>query len=164
MHEIYMKEALIEAKFAYDAGDFPVGCVIVDGNGVVCRGRRRNSTSGNEIDHAEIMALRELYAIHGDRISDELAIYSTMEPCLMCYTTLTLNNIHTVVYGFEDVMGGGTDLRIQDLRPLYSSKEIKIIPHIMRNECLQLFKMFFKEDREGYWQDSLLAQYTLDQD
>ena len=158
-----MKEALNEAMRAYDAGDFPVGCVIVDHNGVVCRGRRKNSTTGNEIDHAEIMALRELYASHGDRISNELTVYSTMEPCLMCYATLILNNIHTIVYGFEDVMGGGTNLKIQDLRPLYSSKDIQIIHHIMRDECLQLFKMFFKEDKDGYWQDSLLAQYTLSQ-
>ncbi len=163
MHEIYMSEAISEARCAYDAGDFPVGCVIVDRNGVVCRGRRINSI-GNEIDHAEIVALRELYASHGDRIGDELTVYSTMEPCLMCFSTLILNNIHTIVYGFEDVMGGGTNLKINDLRPLYSSKDIQIIPHIKRDECLQLFKMFFKDDKEGYWQDSLLAQYTLSQD
>lgn len=163
MHEKYMRAALVEAELAYRAGDFPVGCVIADEKGIICRGRRMNSSANNEIDHAEIMALRELFVNYTDRISHNLRVYSTMEPCLMCYSTLILNNIHTIVYGYEDVMGGGTTVNLRNLRPLYSSKEIEIIPHILRSDCLQLFKRFFREDLDGYWKDSLLAKYTLSQ-
>ncbi len=159
-----MQIALEEAELALRVGDFPVGCVLVDNDGVVCRGRRINSTANNEIDHAEIMVLRKLYKKHADRLANDLVIYSTMEPCLMCYTTLILNNIQTIVYGYEDTMGGGTNLQLSELSPLYSSKNIEIIPHILRNECLHLFKKFFSTNQDGYWQDSLLAQYTLRQD
>ncbi len=164
MHEQYMKEALLEAEKALKNGDFPVGCVIVDRDkGIVSRGRRRNSLQKNEMDHAEILALRELYTKQSQGVGKDLLLYSTMEPCLMCYSTLILNNIHTIVYGYEDVMGGGTNLQLGELKPLYSHKEIQLIPHILRSECLQLFKDFFTADEIGYWQDSLLAQYTLNQ-
>ena len=163
MHKEYMMMALEEAKKALDEGDFPVGCVIVAGEQVVSRGRRRNSTSQSEMDHAEIMALRQLYSIYNDGLPENLKIYSTMEPCLMCYSTLILNNVQSIVYAYEDVMGGGTNLDLQSLKPLYSHRNVEIIPGILRDESLALFKKFFSSDESGYWKESLLAQYTLDQ-
>jgi tRNA(adenine34) deaminase len=67
------------------------------------------------------------------------------------------------VYGYEDIMGGGTNLILDQLKPLYASMKIEIIPGILRAESLQLFQQFFSKDSSGYWQDSLLAQYTLAQ-
>ena len=86
-----------------------------------------------------------------------------MEPCLMCYVTLLLNGIRKFVYGFEDVMGGGTNLDLQQLNPLYREMEIDIVPHVMRRESLELFKTFFENPANTYWQDSPLAQYILAQ-
>jgi len=163
MHEEFMKLALDEARVALRCGDFPVGCVITDGVRVICSGRRKNSREDNELDHAEVVALREMYRLPPEKRSGELVIYSTMEPCLMCFTTLILNNIKTIVYAYEDVMGGGTNLSLTGLKPLYASMEITVIPYILRQESVQLFRDFFADDDNGYWQDSLLAQYTLRQ-
>ncbi len=163
MHEEYMKMALAEAEQALRAGDFPVGCVITDETGLLSRGRRINSSSGNELDHAEIVALRKLYAEYPQRDWGDLAIYSTMEPCLMCFSTLILNNVHTIVYAYEDAMGGGTSLPLAGLKPLYSSKKMVIVADVLRRESLALFKRFFQEDTYGYWRNSLLAEYTLRQ-
>lgn len=164
MHEKYMAIALGEAKKALSAGDFPVGCVITDANGVICKAKRENSgVQGNELDHAEIVALRKLYLAHRHRIAPGLIIYSTMEPCLMCFSTLILNNITTIVYAYEDVMGGGTNVELQALNPLYASMKVDIISHISRVDSLLLFKKFFGKNQNKYLHESLLARYTLEQ-
>lgn len=162
MHEKYMKLALDEARIALNSGEFPVGCVITDGEGLICSGRRQNSRQNNEMDHAEILALREIYHSCPEKLSGgDLVLYSTMEPCLMCFSTLILNNVTTIVYAYEDIMGGGTGLPLLQLKPLYASMNIKIIPNVLREESIRLFREFFAEDENGYWRNSLLAEYTL---
>ena len=164
-HEKYMKEALQEAREALIAGEFPVGCIMVHEDEIVSRGRRINSRPPheNELDHAEIMALRKLFALHPEIDRSRITVYSTMEPCLMCYVTLLLNGIRTFVYGYEDIMGGGTSLALQELLPLYREMTVAITPHILRRESLALFKNFFGDHENTYWQDSPLARYTLSQ-
>ena len=164
-HETYMKEALLEAREALIAGEFPVGCVMVHENKIVSRGRRINSKPPyeNELDHAEIMALRKLFARRPEINRANITVYSTMEPCLMCYATLLLNGMRTIVYGYEDIMGGGTGLALKELLPLYSEMSVAIIPHILRQESLELFRIFFADHDNTYWQDSPLARYTLSQ-
>jgi tRNA(adenine34) deaminase len=163
-HAQYMQEALTEADKALREGEFPVGCVITRNDKIVARGHRINSRNhANELDHAEVTALRTLFQDHGGDDDSPLTIYSTMEPCLMCFATLILNNVQTIVYGYEDAMGGGTRLDFSSLPPLYQDMEITIIPHVLRQESLALFKKFFSNPETNYWPDSLLSQYTLSQ-
>ena len=163
-HEQYMRLALVQAAEAARNGEFPVGCVLVYENRVVATGARRNSVNNpNEIDHAEIVALRALIHRGDDCDFSRVALYSTMEPCLMCFSTLILSGVRTIVYGYEDAMGGGTGLKLSDLPPLYADMDVSIIPHILRDECLTLFKEFFSANDNVYWKDSLLARYTLQQ-
>jgi tRNA(adenine34) deaminase len=164
-HENFMRQALGEAGQALALGEFPVGCVMVYEGEVINRGRRINSKipNENELDHAEIVALRELFDHHPDIDRSKIVVYSTMEPCLMCYVTLLLNGIRKIVYGYEDIMGGGTNLDLQTLNPLYKEMSVEIIPHVMRRESLELFRTFFSAPDNIYWQDSPLAHYTLAQ-
>jgi tRNA(adenine34) deaminase len=169
VHEQFMAHALEEAELALSRNEFPVGCVIVNDGKIVAKGCRKNSKffddqqAANELDHAEIVALRELVSSKPDGDRTKTIVYSTMEPCLMCFSTLILNNIHTIVYAYEDVMGGGTNLPLHRLAPLYKQKQLTIVPHVLRSRSLHLFKRFFASPTNKYWQDSLLAQYTLDQ-
>jgi tRNA(adenine34) deaminase len=160
-----MTAALAEAEQALAAGEFPVGCVLVHEGEIVASGRRLNSQgpATNELDHAEIVALRQLFATRPELDRSRITAYSTMEPCLMCYSTLLLNNIRTIVYGYEDVMGGGTNLPLTHLLPLYQAMQPSITPHVLREESVALFKKFFADPRQAYWQGSLLADYTLRQ-
>jgi len=164
-----MGKALNLAKTALNDGEFPVGCLLVHQNQIVARGVRAGtiqSVSGgpvNEIDHAEMVALRLFYQA-GESINPlETTIYCTMEPCLMCYAAILLAGIGTIVYAYEDVMGGGTQSDLKKLAPLYRNKQITIIPHIRRNESVALFKAYFRDEKTAYWQGSYLAQYTLAQ-
>lgn len=160
-----MTAALAEAEAALASGEFPVGCVLVYDNEIVARGRRINSQglATNELDHAEIMALRQLFASRPELDRSRITAYCTMEPCLMCFSTLLLNNIRTMVYGYEDVMGGGTTLPLTQLNPLYQAMQPVVTPHVLREESVALFKKFFADPKQAYWQGSQLAAYTLRQ-
>lgn len=158
-----MTEALKEARLALLEGDFPVGCILVAGESIVGRGHRKNSGAGsrNEIDHAEVVTLRQFIRYHPDMDCSRLTVYSTMEPCLMCFATMLLSGIRTFVWAYEDIMGGGTSLPLHQLSPLYAGMDVDLVPEVLRSQSLQLFQEFFR--KYAYWEDSLLSEYTLAQ-
>jgi tRNA(adenine34) deaminase len=160
--EIFMGEALSMAKEALLAGEFPVGCVFVHKNRVVARGSRVSSagSSINEIDHAEIMALREFYTLPPTD-PKEITVYCTLEPCLMCFAALAIAGVGKIVYAYEDAMGGGTGCRLETLSPFYRERQPAVVPHMLREESLNLFKAFFKNPETDYLKNTHLAAYTL---
>ncbi|AGF78843.1 cytosine/adenosine deaminase [Desulfocapsa sulfexigens DSM 10523] len=166
-HEKYMQIALDQATEALRQGEFPVGAILVEGGRVVASGRRIHSrgfaAAVNEIDHAEIVALRTFLSQGQIVKPGELVVYSTMEPCLMCYSTMILNGIRHIVYAYEDVMGGGTNLPLKQLNPLYAEMDVVITPNVLREQSLALFQEFFANPENTYWKDSILANYTLNQ-
>ena len=161
----FMTAAIDMARTALEGGEFPVGCVIADGDTVVARGHRTGTAggAGNEIDHAEINALRCLCATRPDMDRSTLTLYCTMEPCLMCFSAIVLSGIGRIVYAYEDVMGGGTRLDRSDLPPLYRDAKLTVIPGVLRKNSLVLFQRFFADSDNPYWSNSLLSRYTLAQ-
>jgi tRNA(adenine34) deaminase len=164
-YEFFMSKALAEAHQALSMGEFPVGCVIVYENRVLVTGVRHHSApeDQNELDHAEMLALRRLVDLDEKIDRKKVTLFSTLEPCLMCYAALIVNGIRQIVYAYEDVMGGGTSLDLKGLNPFYRDMNIAVIPHVSRQESLKLFKEFFSDPQSDYLKESLLAQYTLKQ-
>lgn len=163
-HKKYMRLAIEQAHIAYKNGEFPVGCVIVSEDVVVATGMRANTMKGvSEMDHGEIIALRNLLQDDVKYDMSKITVYATMEPCLMCYSTLILNGVRKIVYAYEDVMGGGTNLPLFQLNPLYKEMKVEVVGKVMRNESLQLFKQFFNNSENRYWKDSILSKYTINQ-
>lgn len=162
---LFMKAALDLANQALAEGDFPVGCVIASGASVVAVGRRTGTIGEavNEIDHAEINALRTLYVQAPEQDRRELTIYTTMEPCLMCFAAIMLSGIGRVVYAYEDVMGGAAGTDRSGLAPLYRDSPIKVVAGVLRRDSLILFQRFFTGRNNKYWSNSLLSRYTLGQ-
>ena len=140
-----------------------MGCVLVRDGQVVASARRQNSAGAvaNELDHAEVLALRALLQANPGTACGEITAYSTMEPCLMCFATLLLSGIRRFVWAYEDVMGGGTGLPLRQLPELYADMRVDLVPGVLRNEALALFQEFFR--CHAYWADSPLARYTLAQ-
>lgn len=161
----FMTIALEKAKIALSKGEFPVGCVIVSDNRTIATGARICSFGEkiNEIDHAEMVALRQLAEAEPALKKGRLTLFCTMEPCLMCYGAIILSGISRIVYAYEDVMGGGTRCDLKKLSPLYRDARVEIIPDVMRTESLALFKEFFANPENHYWRESVLSKYTLEQ-
>jgi tRNA(adenine34) deaminase len=164
-YDRFMGAALKEAQKALARGDFPVGCVVVHRDRILARGSRKGTCGDarNELDHAEMVALRRLAARPEALDPLGVVVFSTLEPCLMCFSALILHGIGEVVYGYEDAMGGGTACNRSHLSPLYRDSRIRVRPGVRRGESLALFKAFFADPRCRYWCGSQLAEYTLKQ-
>jgi tRNA(adenine34) deaminase len=164
-YEHYMGEALREARKALGRGEFPVGCVMVHEDRIIARGSRKGTCANgrNELDHAEMVALRRLAARKEPLEPASISVFSTMEPCLMCFGALMLHGIRQIVFAYEDPMGGATACDRSRLSPLYRDNPIRVRPGVCRGDSLVLFKAFFSDPRNTYWRGSHLAQYTLRQ-
>jgi tRNA(adenine34) deaminase len=164
-YKYFMGKALEQAKKAFDAGEFPVGCVIVYRDTIVATGSRKGTLGKfpNEIDHAEIIALKQLIDLKVNIDKNRVVLFTTLEPCMMCLGAMILSGISEIVYAYEDIMGGGTNCDLTKLTPLYKDCRISIVPNVLRQESLELFKAFFKNPKNSYWRGSLLSGYTLNQ-
>lgn len=162
--EKYMTIALQQAAEALAVHEFPVGCVMVCDDKIVASGKRTNTYGTvNEMDHAEIVALRALLDLDETVNPADVTVYSTMEPCLMCFSTLLVNGVTKFVYSYEDVMGGGTNLPLKKLSPLYKDLIIHITAGVLREQSLELFKTYFTSSETTYLRETLLAEYTVNQ-
>ncbi|MFW5989414.1 MAG: nucleoside deaminase [Desulfosudaceae bacterium] len=162
-HQTFMRAALERAAAALAAGEFPVGCVIADGTDILARGGRSGSRQPrpDETGHAEIMALKNLFQRPGPADASGLILYSTLEPCLMCFGATLIHGIDTIVYACEDVMGGGTGCDLASLPSLYRNRTISIIPGVLRRESLDLLRSFFSDSRHAYLRQTELAEFVL---
>src|SRR5215468_3143173 len=104
-----MDRALALARAASEAGEAPIGCVIVDANGViVSEGANAPIASHDPTAHAEIVALRAAAAALGNyRLKSGLTLYVTLEPCAMCAGAISHGRIERLVYGASDPKSGG---------------------------------------------------------
>jgi tRNA(adenine34) deaminase len=158
-----MKKALDQAEHALVEGEFPVGCVMAYQDKILVSGSRKGTIGAakNEIDHAEMIALRRLNEIEDKIDTGKITVFCTMEPCLMCYGALILAGVGEIVFAYEDVMGGGTGCELSGLKPLYKNSPVTVVPGVMRAESLKIFKTYFSNPANSYWKQSLLAEYTL---
>lgn len=165
LDEFFMDKALEQANNAFRAGEFPVGCIVAYAGKVLVTGARIGTTVEvpNEVNHAEMIALRRLAELPGKIERRKAALYTTLEPCLMCFGAILLSGVPKIVYAYEDVMGGGTKCDLSLLNPLYANRNIEIVTHVRRKESLTLFKTYFENPKNQYWRGSLLATYTANQ-
>src|SRR5512145_3441197 len=109
--EAHMARALELAAAAGEAGEAPIGCVIVDASGaVVAEGANAPIASCDPTAHAEIVALRAAARKLGNyRLRPDLTLYVTLEPCAMCAGAISHARIARLVYGASDAKGGGVE-------------------------------------------------------
>jgi len=161
-HSVFMKRALEIAEDMLAHGYLPVGAVLVKGNKVIAdnafvKGDKENL---QRLDHAEVVALRRLFQKEVDINVNDVTLYCTFEPCLMCYSSAIIAGITKIVFAYEDVMGGGTNINHAALQPFYSEITMNITNDVCRDESLALFKQYFKNPDNAY-AGKLLESYTL---
>ena len=149
---------------ALAAGEFPVGCVLVHDNDILATGAREGTSGAglNEVDHAEIMALRKFGRLDQNVNMQKVSAFCTLEPCLMCFGALIISGIGRIVFAYEDAMGGGTRCDCTRLPPLYSQSQTIIKSGMLRNDSIKLLKSYFSQPENNYLKDTFLAAYTLD--
>ena len=147
-HEIYMREAVNEAKKAFELDETPIGAVIVPDGKIIGRGYNRRHSEKNPLCHAEIIAINEAAKYIGDWRIENCTIYVTVEPCPMCAGAIVQARIPTVVFGTENVKAGccGSVLNLMQQEKLNHRAEV--ISDVLKEECSSLMKEFFKNMRK----------------
>lgn len=143
-HEHWMREALREADAATDAGDVPVGCVIVDFDGSeLARGRNCRERDQDPTAHAEIVALRLAADRRRSWHLDGATVYVTVEPCPMCAGALVNARVARVVYGASDPKAGAVDSAffIGNGAPL--NHQFAVVRGILQQACVERLRRFF---------------------
>ncbi len=138
--EHYMKMALLEAQKASDAGEVPIGALIVMRDKVIGRGNNQVETLTDATAHAEIIALTAAFNYLGSKYLPDATIYVTIEPCAMCCGALYWSKIGRLVYGAPDPKHGGLS-RVK-LHP-----KTKVTGNISAKDCLDLMQNFFIKKR-----------------
>ena len=145
--EKYMRQAILQAKKAYDLDETPIGCVIVHEGKVIGRGYNRRNTDKNPLAHAEITAIRKASRKIGDWRLEECTLYVTLEPCQMCAGAIIQSRIERVVLGCMNPKAGcaGSVLNLLDMKEFNHQVQLEI--GVLGEECSALMKTFFKELR-----------------
>jgi tRNA(adenine34) deaminase len=142
-----MEEALRSAQRALEAGEVPVGAVVVCGAQIVGRGWNRNITDSDPTAHAEIVALREAGATVGNHRLADCDLFATIEPCPMCAGALVHARIRRLVYGADDPKAGAVQSVMQVLSNPQLNHKVEVISGVLAGRSAELLQTFFKSRR-----------------
>lgn len=148
MKEKFMKEALKEAKKAYDKDEIPVGAIIVKDNKIIARAHNLKEGKNNAICHAEILAIQKACKRLGSWRLLDCEMYVTLEPCSMCAGALINSRIRKIYIGTSDEKTGACGSKLNLLKDYKFNHNIEIEKYILKDECEKILKDFFKNLRE----------------
>jgi tRNA(adenine34) deaminase len=152
-HDDFMRLALAQAALARDAGEVPVGAVVVIDGAVVGAGYNQPISGIDPTAHAEIVAMRAAAAATGNYRLTGATMYVTVEPCLMCVGAMVHARIGTVVYGAAEPRSGA-------IVSMTSAHEFAGLNHrlgasggVLEEDCRAIIQEFFKAKRSAIRQD-----------
>lgn len=138
----FMKQALIQAKKAYDKDEVPVGAIIVCDNQIIARAHNYTEALNDVTAHAEMQAFTAAADYLGGKYLNECTLYVTLEPCVMCGGAAYWTQLKKVVYGAKDEKRGFSTLTQNILHP-----KTEIEGGLLQEECAKLLSDFFKSKR-----------------
>uniref|UniRef100_A0A7C4TI23 tRNA-specific adenosine deaminase n=1 Tax=candidate division WOR-3 bacterium TaxID=2052148 RepID=A0A7C4TI23_UNCW3 len=146
--EFFMSEALKEAQRAFEEDEVPIGAVAVYKNKIIGRGHNRTESLQDPTAHAEILAITAAAnTLNSWRLNDVI-IYTTIEPCIMCAGALVLARVKRIVFGARDEKFGGCGSVFNIINEEKLNHKIEIVEGILEKEAISLMKIFFKERRK----------------
>jgi len=140
--EFFMREALKEARRAYELDEVPVGAVIACNNQIIARGHNLTERLTDVTAHAEMQAFTAAANYLGSKYLEDCTLYVTLEPCLMCAGAAYWTQISRIVFGAFDDKRGFTKISSYLLHP-----KTELVKGIMAEECSALIKEFFSRKR-----------------
>lgn len=148
MDEKYMKEALKQAKKAYQIGEVPIGCVIVYQDKIIGRGYNKRNTKKTTLAHAEIIAIQRASKSMGDWRLEDCTMYVTLEPCQMCAGAIVQARMKKVVIGTMNPKAGCSGSILNLLQMKEFNHQVEIEAGVLVESCTEILQSFFKELRE----------------
>jgi tRNA(adenine34) deaminase len=146
-HDSFMQAALDEAGRALEAGEVPIGAVVVMAGELVGRGFNQPIRSGDPTAHAEIVAIREAARATGNYRLTGATLYVTIEPCLMCVGALVHARIGTLVYGAAEPRSGAIASTVRGAELPGHNHRLAVVEGVREDECRALMQAFFREKR-----------------
>jgi Cytosine/adenosine deaminases len=138
----FMKQALVEARKAFDRGEVPVGAVVVSKERIIARAHNLTETLNDVTAHAEMQAITAAAGVLGGKYLNECTLYVTVEPCVMCAGAIAWAQTGKLVFGAEDEKRGYQKFAPDSLHP----KTI-VMKGILAEGSAELMKSFFQKKR-----------------
>jgi tRNA(adenine34) deaminase len=143
----WMSAALDEARRASDAGEVPVGAVIIRGSIVIARGGNRTVRDSDATTHAEVVAIREASRVLETWRLSGCTLYVTVEPCAMCAGAIVLSRLDRVVFGAWDEKAGMAGSVGDLLRHPRLNHRPAVLGGVLEQESAALVRGFFQSRR-----------------
>ena len=137
-----MRQALIEARAAFDKDEVPVGAVVVCQERIIARGHNLTETLNDVTAHAEMQAITSAASYIGGKYLHDCTMYVTLEPCVMCAGALAWSQISRLVFGANDIKRGFSIVGQSLLHP-----KTQVVSGILATQCSALMIDFFQKKR-----------------
>ena len=142
-----MALALEEARAAAEAGEVPIGCVIVCDGDLIAQAGNRTLAERDPTAHAEIIAIRQAAAALGSERLTDCDLYVTLEPCTMCAAAMSFARIRRLYYGAADPKGGAVESGVRFFSAPTCLHRPEISGGIGESEAAALLQRFFRARR-----------------
>lgn len=143
-----MQQALILARQAAQAGEVPVGAVMVDSQGnVIASAGNLTERENDPTAHAELLVIRAACALRESPRLADCDLHVTLEPCPMCAQAIAFARLRRVYYGAPDIKGGGVDNGARIFHASSCHHRPEVIGGVMERECAAVLKDFFARRR-----------------
>lgn len=144
-----MERALAEAATAADAGEVPVGAVIVKNGELIATGQNRNLRDHDPSAHAEIVALRAAGGAIGNHRLEACEMYVIIEPCAMCAGALVHARLKRLIYGAKDPKAGAVDSVMQVVNHPRLNHCMEVTGGVLEDRCADVLREFFRARRKS---------------
>ena len=146
-HEEYMKKAIAEAKRAAQLGEVPIGAVAVIDEKIVEWAHNMRESNQDPLGHAETILIKKLSEKFESWRLEDIIIYVTCEPCIMCMGVMLQSRIPKIVYGCKDSKAGACGSLYDLSNDMRLNHQIEVVSGVLEAECSSLLSDFFKELR-----------------
>ena len=146
-HEEFMRAALEQARLAIDAGEVPIGAVVVIAGQIVARAFNQPIRAVDPTAHAEVLALRAAAQQAGNYRLTGAMLYVTVEPCLMCVGALVHARIKEVVFGAVEPRSGALVSTVRGHEIAGLNHRLTVTGGVLEADCRDLIQQFFREKR-----------------
>lgn len=148
-HRWFMRKAIHQARLAAEAGEVPVGAVIVREGKVIAQAWNQVEMLKDPTAHAEMIAITQAASAVGDWRLTDATLYVTKEPCPMCAGAIVLARIPTVVWGMSDPLRGGAVSRFNIFKSDTLNHQVDCLTGVLEGDCKEIMQSFFRRRRAG---------------